>query len=327
MLCRIKCQIFINLPNEFAVWRGHYENDEYKKRMQSTTFWSQLVIARKLWMNKCKALGLPENKSLQDILMWCEIPQNQVVDNETKTKRPRWSDTDNGKWRKEVIANLSPNINANTRGYCLTVVQKSEAVWSTLKSFVQSVDRQDPRCLIAMLVSTADQSDLLLILAFVALLVSDVVSCRGDVMWYIKQDDEVKNHREGKNLGSVRASAWNSKLLRPHFEKVLTGNSDKIVARFFEQIRSNSGHWKTSAQVHEHIANNSKRFMVQVHLAALTGCEEGIEQFQNDYREVLRLHSIDAYEQYISANDKKPPKQIKALADDLMNALKMHKKR
>ena len=64
--------------------------------------------------------------------------------------------------------------------------------------------------------------------------------------------------------------------------------------------------------------------MVQVHLAALTGCEEGIEQFQNDYREVLRLHSIDAYEQYISANDKKPPKQIKALADDLMNALKMH---
>ena len=200
-----------------------------------------MVIARKLWMNKCKALGLPENKSLQDILMWCEIPQNKVVDTETKTKRPRWSDTDNGKWRKEVIANLSPNINANTRGYCLTVVQKSEAVWSTLLNFVASVDRQDHRCLIAMFVSTADQSDLLLILAFVALVVSNVVSCRGDVMWYIKQDEEVKNYRDGKALGSVRTAAWNAKLLRPHIEKVLTGNSDNIVARFFEQIKSNSG--------------------------------------------------------------------------------------
>ena len=102
-------------------------------------------------MEKCKALGLPRNKNLQDILAWCEIPQNQVVDHETKTRRPRWSDTDNAKWRKEVIANLSPNMNANTRGYCLNVVQKSEAVWSTLKSFVQAVDRQDPRCLIAIL--------------------------------------------------------------------------------------------------------------------------------------------------------------------------------
>lgn len=309
------------------MWRGHYENDEYKKRMQSTTLWSQMVIARRLWMEKCNKLGLPKNKNLHDILAWCALPANQFLDPQTKSKHPRWSDTDNGKWRKEVIASLSPNINANTRGYCLTVVQKSEAVWSTLLNFVASVDRQDHRCLIAMFVSTADQSDLLLILAFVALLVCNVVSCRGDVMWYIKQDDEVKNHREGKNLGSVRASAWNSKLLRPHFEKVLTGNSDKIVARFFEQIKSNSGHWKTSVQVHDHIANNSKRFMVQVHLATLTGCKDGIEQFQNEYSPVLRLHRIDAYEQYISANDKKPPKQIKQLADDLRNALKLHKKR
>ena len=120
---------------------GHYENDEWKKRMLSTTFWSQLVIARKLWMNKCKALGLPKEKSLQDILQWCELPQNFVVDNETKIKRPRWSDTDNAKWRKETIANLAPSINQNTRGYCLTVVQKSEAVWTTLRHFVAAVDK------------------------------------------------------------------------------------------------------------------------------------------------------------------------------------------
>ena len=106
MLCRIKCQIFINLPDEFCTWRGHYENDEWKKRMLSTTFWSQLVIARKLWMEKCKSRGLPSNKNLQDILSWCELPQNQLVDNETKTKRPRWSESDNAKWRKEVVANL-----------------------------------------------------------------------------------------------------------------------------------------------------------------------------------------------------------------------------
>ena len=146
-------------------------------------------------------------------------------------------------------------------------------------------------------------------------------------MWYLKQTDEVKKFRDKKTLGSVQTAAWSTCLLRPHFEKVLTGNSDHVVARFFEQIKSNSGGWKTSTQVHDHIANNSKRFKVQTWLASLTGCEEGIEQFQSKYGPVLRLHSIDAYEQYISANDKKCPKQIKALADDLMNALKMHNKR
>ena len=122
-------------------------------------------------------------------------------------------------------------------------------------------------------------------------------------------------------------STTGTALLRPHFEKALTGNSDAIAARFFEQIKSNTGNWKPSNQAHEHIANNSKRFKVQTLLASLTGCEEGIEQFQSKYGPVLRLHSIDAYEQYISANDKKAPKQIKSLADDLMNALKMHEKR
>ena len=92
-----------------------------------------------------------------------------------------------------------------------------------------------------MFVSTADQSDLLIILPYVALFVSHVVSCRGDVMWYLKQTQEVKNHREGKTLGVVQTAAWSSCLLRPHFEKVLTGNSDNIIARFFEQIKSNSG--------------------------------------------------------------------------------------
>ena len=92
-------------------------------------------------MEKCKALGLPKNKNLQDILSWCEEKANQVLDPKTNTKRPRWSETDNAKWRKAIVAKLSPAINQNTRGYCLTVVQKSQIVWATLVSFVKAVDR------------------------------------------------------------------------------------------------------------------------------------------------------------------------------------------
>jgi hypothetical protein len=178
-----------------------------------------------------------------------------------------------------------------------------------------------------MLVSTAVQAELLLILAVAALFVSHAVSCRGSVMWFINQTEEVKNYREGKHLGVFQRAAWNSCLLRPHFERVLTGNSDTIIARFYDQIKSNSGNLKSATQVYEHIASNSKRFKVQTMLASLTGCKEGVEQFQSRYRPVLRLHSIDAYEQYISANNKAIPKPIKSLAEDLMAALKQFEKR
>ena len=60
-------------------------------------------------------------------------------------------------------------------------------------------------------------------------------------MWYINQTQEVKDHRDGKGLGTFQRAAWNTHLLRPHFEKVLIGNSDAVVARFYDQIKSNSG--------------------------------------------------------------------------------------
>ena len=100
-----------------------------------------------------------------------------------------------------------------------------------------------------------------------------------------------------------------------------------VIARFYDQIKSNSGKWKSAAQVYEHIANNSKRFRVQTILASLTGCDEGVEQFQTKFRPVLRLHSIDAYEQYINNNTKATPKPLKVLAENLMAALKQHEKR
>jgi hypothetical protein len=179
-----------------------------------------------------------------------------------------------------------------------------------------------------MLVSTAVQAELLLTLAVAALFVSHAVSCRGSVMWFINQTEEVKQYREGKHLAGVfQRAAWNSCPLLPHFERVITGNSDSVIARFYDQIKSNSGSWKSATQVYEHIANNSKRFKVETILASLTGCEEGVEQFQTRYRPVLRLHSIDAYEQYISNNNKATPKPIKSLAEDLMAALKQYEKR
>jgi hypothetical protein len=147
-------------------------------------------------------------------------------------------------------------------------------------------------------------------------------------MWFLNQTEEVKNHRDGKRMAGVhQRAAWNSCLLRPHFEKVITGNSDTVIARFYDQIKSNSGHWKSAAQVYEHIASNSKRFRVQTILASLTGCDEGVEQFQTKFRPVLRLHSIDAYEQYINNNTKSVPRPFKGLAESLMAALKQHEKR
>jgi hypothetical protein len=141
VLCRIITQIFINLPNDFAKWRGHYENDEYKLRLQSTSLWSQLEIARTLWMDKCKELGLPERKSLQDILTWCEDKNNQVIDTTNQTRRQRWSETDNASWRKHVVANLAPSVSQSNRQFIMTIVQKSAFVWTTLVSFVKAVDK------------------------------------------------------------------------------------------------------------------------------------------------------------------------------------------
>ena len=147
-------------------------------------------------------------------------------------------------------------------------------------------------------------------------------------MWFINQTEEVKNHRDGKRMAGVhQRAAWNSCLLRPHFEKVITGNSDTVIARFYDQIKSNSGNWKSATQVYEHIATNSKRFRVQTILASLTGCEDGVEQFQSKFRAVLNLHSIDAYEQYINNNTKSVPRPFKNLAENLMAALKQHEKR
>ena len=159
-------------------------------------------------------------------------------------------------------------------------------------------------------------------------LVSNAISCRGTVMWFINQTEEVKNFKDGKSLaGGHQRAAWNSCLLRPHFEKVITGNSDTVIARFYDQIKSNSGNWKCAGNVYDHIASNSKRFRVQTILASLTGCDEGVEQFQTKFRPVLRLHSIDAYEQYINNNTKATPKPLKVLAENLMAALKQHEKR
>ena len=141
MLCRIITQIFINLPDDFAKWRGHYENDEYKKRMQETSLWSQLEIARTMWMDKCKAQGLPDRKSLQDILTWCEDVNNQVIDTNNQTRRQRWSETDNATWRKQVVASLAPSVSQSNRQFAMTIVQKSAFVWSTLENFVKAVDK------------------------------------------------------------------------------------------------------------------------------------------------------------------------------------------
>ena len=147
-------------------------------------------------------------------------------------------------------------------------------------------------------------------------------------MWFINQTEEVKIFKDGKSLaGGHQRAAWNSCLLRPYFEKVVTGNSDSVIARFYDQIKSNSGNWKCAANVYDHIACNSKRFRVQTILASLTGCDEGVEQFQTKFRPVLRLHSIDAYEQYINNNTKATPKPLKVLAENLMAALKQHEKR
>ena len=131
--------------------------------MQATSLWSQLEIARTMWMDKCKAQGLLDRKSLQDILTWCEDKNNQVIDTNNQTRRQRWSETDNATWRKQMVAGLAPSVSQSNRQFAMTIVQKSAFVWTTFNigELCQGRRQVGSHCIHAMFVSTAVQAELL----------------------------------------------------------------------------------------------------------------------------------------------------------------------
>ena len=140
-------------------------------------------------------------------------------------------------------------------------------------------------------------------------------------MWFVDQDQEVKDHRAQKNLFGNQRCEWNSKLLRPHFEKICTANDDTIIAKFYDKIISNTEGWKNAGQVYKHVEANSKRFKVLSHLTKLTGCAD-TEEFQDKFKPIMGIHCIDAYEQYCSNQSKAVPSQVKDLASQMMKSLK-----
>ena len=95
-----------------------------KEYTQETSLWSQFEIARTMWMDKCKAQGLPDRKSLQDILTWCEDRNNQVINTNNQTRQQHWSETDNATWRKQMVAGLAPSVSQSYRQFAMTIVQK-----------------------------------------------------------------------------------------------------------------------------------------------------------------------------------------------------------
>ena len=86
-------------------------------------------------------LQVPASKSLQDILDWCDIPENKRFDEKGKLHRVRWSEDDNHKWREKVMDQLSTTMSKSAKRVVMILAQKSAALWNTLVNFVAAVDR------------------------------------------------------------------------------------------------------------------------------------------------------------------------------------------
>ena len=140
VLCRSTAHVFLNMPDQWCKWYGHYLNDEFRRKLLETSFWSQVTVCREQWMIKMRKLQLPVEKSVKDILAWCKEADNKLIDSSGRRTIPRWTAADNKIWREEMdFAINKNNFQKSDRNEMLKLAQMSEIVWVQLRLFMRKI--------------------------------------------------------------------------------------------------------------------------------------------------------------------------------------------
>ena len=140
VLCRSTAHVFLNMPDQWCKWYGHYLNDEFRRKLLETSFWSQVTVCREQWMIKMRKLQLPVEKSIKDILAWCKEADNKLIDSSGRRTIPRWTAADNKIWREEMdFAINKNNFQKSDRNEMLKLAQMSEIVWVQLRLFMRKI--------------------------------------------------------------------------------------------------------------------------------------------------------------------------------------------
>ena len=140
VLCRSTAHVFLNMPDRWCKWYGHYLNDEFRRKLLETSFWSQVTVCREQWMIKMRKLQLPEEESIKGIFAWCKEADHKLIDSSGRRTIPRWTATDNKIWREEMdFAINKNNFQKSDRNEMLKLAQMSEIVWVQLRLFMRKI--------------------------------------------------------------------------------------------------------------------------------------------------------------------------------------------
>jgi hypothetical protein len=140
VLCRSTAHVFLNMPDQWCKWYGHYLNDEFRRKLLETSFWSQVTVCREQWMIKMRKLQLPEEESIKGIYAWCKEADNKLIDSSGRRTIPRWTAADNKIWREEMdFAINKNNFQKSDRNEMLKLAQMSEIVWVQLRLFMRKI--------------------------------------------------------------------------------------------------------------------------------------------------------------------------------------------
>ena len=128
------------MPDQWCKWYGHYLNDEFRRKLLETSFWSQVTVCREQWMIKMRKLLLPEEESIKGIYAWCKEADNKLIDSSGRRTIVRWTATDNKLWREEMDHAINKNnFQKGDRNEMLKLAQMSEIVWVQLRLFMRKI--------------------------------------------------------------------------------------------------------------------------------------------------------------------------------------------
>ena len=128
------------MPDRWCKWYGHYLNDEFRRKLLETSFWSQVTVCREQWMIKMRKLQLPEEESIKGIYAWCKEADNKLIDSSGRRTIPRWTAADNKIWCEEMdFAINKNNFQKSDRNEMLKLAQMSEIVWVQLRLFMRKI--------------------------------------------------------------------------------------------------------------------------------------------------------------------------------------------
>ena len=140
VLCRSTAHVFLNMPDQWCKWYGHYLNDEFRRKLLETSFWSQVTVCREQWMIKMRKLQLPVEESIKGIYAWCKEADNKLIDSSGRRTIVRWTATDNKLWREEMDHAINKNnFQKGDRNEMLKLAQMSEIVWVQLRLFMRKI--------------------------------------------------------------------------------------------------------------------------------------------------------------------------------------------